>query len=384
MKIYSFIEFIKEEKIVSILFFLVFIISLRGLFLPLGGDEITYYKIATNILEGKYYQNNHPSSVIPVIPFVMAFFSINKLPLLGFAMHKMIHVFLTIIGLRFSYLLLSNIILEKKVIYSILLLTTVSSGFLSTLPSLYPEAVVFVTFWGFLYYFNKPKTLDNFEKLFCLLILLVFTRYVYAVLGVFVLIYYYYIFTNSRNNFWNIIIVSAILSAPLLFWFKYVYNIESQNLSEISYFSRFKSEDNPLWYNIKCGLGIEQHYEVRRINGIPAFISLFVPITGVRNYLVSSILISVVFFGLYQKINTKIVLNLLIAFSLVFLGFVFAGTGFSRYWIALLPIIYLSYYFIYFKFFKNPTYFVVIAQMISVVLILNEIRLTFLLFNKMH
>lgn len=382
MKIHSFIEFIRKEKIVSFLLFLSLIISLRSLFMPIAGDEITYYKIATNILEGKYYQTNHPSSVIPIIPFLMAFFSTKKYAMIGFALHKLFHLFLAIVGIRYSYLLLSSSNLEKKVVYSILLLTIVSSGFMSTMSSLYPDAIVFMTFWGFLYYFNKPKTVDNFKKLFFLLILLVFTRYVYAVLGIFILMYYYFIFINSKDNFWKIIVISTILSVPLLFWFKYVYNIESQNLSEISYFNRFKSNENPIWYNIKCGLGIEQHYEVGRINGIPAFISLFIPITGIRNYVISSFLILAVFFGLYLKLKNKIILNFLIAFSLVVFGFIFAGTGFSRYWLVLLPIIYLSYYFIYSKFFRNSMYFALLAQIISFILILNEIRLTFLIFQK--
>jgi hypothetical protein len=161
-----------------------------------------------------------------------------------------------------------------------------------------------------------------------------------------------------------------------------VYNIESQNLSEISYFNRFKIGENPLWYNIKCGLGLEKHYEVSRINGIPAFISLFVPITGVRNFFISSVLLLAVFFGLYQKVKNAIVVNLLLAFSLVMLGFILAGTGFSRYWLLLLPIIYLGYYLIYAKFFPNPKYFIRIAQILSIVLVLNEIRLTFLILKK--
>lgn len=383
MKLQNFFDFLKAEKLFSILFFLVFILSLRSLFLDLQGDEITYRKIATHILEGKYYQTNHPSSVIPIVPFLMAFFSTSKIPLVGFILHKLFHVFLTVVALRYCYLTLSTIISEQKILYSILLLTVVSSGFLSTLPTLYPEAIVLVTFWGFLYYFNLPKSEANFKKFFFLLILLIFTRYVYAVLGIFILLYYYAILKNTRESIWKIILISAILSTPLLFWFKYVYNIESQNLSEISYFNRFKSDDNPFWYNIKCGLGLEQHYETRRINGIPAFISLFVPITGIRNYILSCFLIMAVFFGLYQRKKNKTVLNLLLAFSLVFIGFIFAGTGFSRYWLVLLPIIYLSYYFIYSRFFKNVYYFVLFAQITSLLLILNEIRVTFMILKKL-
>lgn len=375
-------NFLESKRLYYIFFFILILLSFRNLFLPLQGDENTYNEIAVNILEGRYYQNNNPSTVIPVIPFLMAFFSTPKFPVIGFALHKLFHIGLCIIGLRFAFLTFKKLSIEPRIIYSLLLLTSISSGFLSYVPGLYPEAIVFFSFWGFLYYFNEPKTFRNFKKLFFLIILLVFTRYVYAVLGILILMYYYTTFFNYKVNFYKIIIVSAILSAPLLLWLKYIYNIESQSLSEISYFNRFKSVDSPIWHNLKCGLGIEQHYETNRINGIPAFISLFIPITGIRNYLISSFLILAVFFGLYQNHKNKIVLNLLIAFSLVFLGLIFAGTGFSRYWFALLPIIYLSYYYVFLKFFKNLNYFLAITQIISFILILNEIRLTFTILKK--
>ncbi|GIZ07481.1 hypothetical protein FUMI01_02080 [Flavobacterium sp. UMI-01] len=135
-------------------------------------------------------------------------------------------------------------------------------------------------------------------------------------------------------------------------------------------------------YNIKCGLGLEKHYEVSRVNGIPAFTSLFVPITGFRNFYLSLVLLLAVFFGLYQKVKNTIVFNFLITFFLVMFGFVLAGTGFNRYWLVLLPIIYLGYFFIYDKYIHNPTIFIKIIQIISVILILNEIRITSLILNK--
>lgn len=376
------LSFIKKEKLFSFLFISIFILSLRNLFIPLQGDEITYFKISTNILTGRYYQSDNPSSVIPVIPFLMSFFSFSKYPFLGFALHKLFHIILTIVGLRFCYLTISKLNLDRRVVYSILLITIISSNFISFLPSLYPESIVFVTFWGFIYYLNEPKNLSNFKKFFLLFILLVFTRYLYAILGSLVLFYYYSFFTTSRKDFLKVLLISLLLTSPLLFWFKYVYHIESENLSEISYFNRFKIDENPFWYNIKCGLGLEKHYEASRINGIPAFISLFIPMTGIRNFFISLVLLVAVFFGLYQKVKNTIIFNLLFAFFLVMLGFILAGTGFSRYWLVLLPIIYLSYFLIYTKYFSNPTYFIKIVQVLSVILVLNEIRLTFLIFKK--
>lgn len=375
-------KLLNNEKFYYIISIVIIIISFRNLILPLQGDELTYNKIAQNILEGKYYQDQNPSSVIPTVPFLMAFFSIPKFPLIGFALHKLFNISLCIIGIRFAFLTLKKLNLESTVVYTILALTCTSSSFLSFLPSLYPEAIVFVTFWGFIYYMNSEKNISNFKRLFSLFILLVLTRYVYAILGLMILLYYYSYFQQDRKNFGKIVLYSIILTTPLLFWFKYVYNIESQNLSEISYFNRFKMDENPFWYNIKCGLGLQQHYEVGRINGIPAFISLFIPITGIRNFGISLVLLLAVFFGLYKNWKNPITKQLSIAFGLVFLGFVLAGTGFSRYWLVLLPIIYLSFYYIYTLFIKKANYFIYASNLFFIVLLLNEFRITLLLIKK--
>ncbi len=45
------VHFVKTEKAFSLMFFLVFIISLRNLFISLNGDEVTYNLIAENILK---------------------------------------------------------------------------------------------------------------------------------------------------------------------------------------------------------------------------------------------------------------------------------------------------------------------------------------------
>ena len=105
-----------------------------------------------------------------------------------------------------------------------------------------------------------------------------------------------------------------------------------QNLSEISYFNRFKT-DNQLLYNMKAGLGLIQHHEAGKINGIPAFISLFVPITGFRNYLLSLVLILSFIYGYVRKNNTEGIKILLTSIVLLMTGLIFAGTGFSRYWL---------------------------------------------------
>lgn len=376
------LEFIKEEKIFSILFLFTFLISLRSIFLTLSGDEITYYQIAENILKGKYYQTDYPSSVVPIIPFMMAFFKIDSYPLLGFILHKITHILLTILALRYVFLLLVKLNIEKKIIYSLLLLIITASGYISSHSSLYPEAIVMFSFWGFMYYLNEPKNIHNYKRLFIFLIILIFTRHLFAVLGGLLLVYYFDLIKNPKKQVIKFIVISILFSTPLFLWIKYVYFVESSNLSEISYFNRFKSDDNILLYNIKCGLGLEQHYEVKKINGVPAFISLFIPITGIRNYTISIILLLLIFWGYYKNLKIELTKYFLIAFCLVFIGLILAGTGFSRYWLVLLPIIYLGYYYAFLKLNLSNIYFIYFSQIVSLLLIVNEIRLTYLIFYK--
>lgn len=376
------IHFVQNEKVFSLLFFLVFILSLRNLFIPLNGDEITYNQIAENILKGKYYQKDYPTSVIPTIPFMIAFFKVQAYPIIGFIIQKLIHILFTIIGLRYIYLVYKKLGLPNEVVYSLILLCVTATGFVSSLPSLYPEAIVFFTFWASIYYFNQTKNLFNYKRLIAFLVILVLTRHLFAVLGAMLLLYYYELIKNSNKDILKYFFVAFVISLPLLFWLKYIYYVESDNLSEISYFSRFKSEESGLWYNIKCGLGLQQHYESQKINGIPAFVSLFVPITGIRNYTISLILLFLMFFGFYKKTNTNHSKSMLAAFCLVFMGLIFAGTGFSRYWLVLLPVIYLGYYFAYEKLNASTKYFVITSQLLSVILILNELRLTTIILKK--
>ena len=49
------IQFIKNEKVFSLIFAFAFLSLLRSIIIPLQGDESTYLKIADNILKGKYF-----------------------------------------------------------------------------------------------------------------------------------------------------------------------------------------------------------------------------------------------------------------------------------------------------------------------------------------
>lgn len=376
------LNLIKQEKIFAIIFFLSLISSLRALMLPLLGDETTYASISENILSGRYYQVNHPSTVTPIIPFIMSFFKVNSFPYLGFILHKLFNIGLMFLGFRLAYLFFKKQQLNRRVILAILALTATNTIGIAFFPSLYPESILFFCFWGFMYYFNSELNTNTFLKTLIFFLLLSITRHLYLILGILVLykLYEHYKL-RDRKSIYKLITYSFILTLPLIFWFKYIYNIEMQNLSEISYFNRFKT-DNQLLYNMKAGLGLIQHHEAGKINGIPAFISLFVPITGFRNYLLSLVLILSFIYGYVRKNNTEGIKILLTSIVLLMTGLIFAGTGFSRYWLILLPGFLLGYYLLGTKFKMKDDWFIYASQILCFIYIANELRLDYLIFNK--
>src|SRR5690554_6171129 len=195
------LEFIKQEKIFVAIIILSVLSMLRSLIVPLGGDEITYLNITENLLKGKYYLNDSPTTVIPIIPFMMAFFKTNAYPIIGFTLHKLLHIGFFLLGLFFTHSFLKSQNINNKVSLAIVALTVstpVCVGFVSTL---YPDAILFCCFWGFVYYASKESTLRNFKIMLLLFVILVLTRYVYAVLGLLVLIKYYTLFKTSKNHF---------------------------------------------------------------------------------------------------------------------------------------------------------------------------------------
>lgn len=376
------LNLIKQERIFAIIFFLSLISSLRTLILPLQGDELTYAMISENILTGKYYQVNHPSTVIPIIPFIMSFLKVNSFPHLGFVLHKLLNIGLMFLGFRFAYLFLKKEKLNQRVILAILALTATNSIGIAFFPSLYPESILFFCFWGFIYYFNSELNTNTFLKTLVLFLLLSITRYLYLILGILIIYKFYEHYKQrDRKSIYKLIVYSFILALPLLLWFKYVYNIEMQNLSEISYFDRFKA-DNQFLYNIKAGLGLIQHHEVGKINGIPAFISLFIPITGFRSYLLSIGLILAFIFGYVKKVHSEGIKVLLISIVLIMTGLIFAGTGFNRYWLILLPGFFLGYYLLGTKLKVKDKWFIYASQVLCLIYIANELRIDYLILNK--
>lgn len=380
----NFLHTIKKDKIYTIVLLISLISLLRSLFLPLQADELTYLKIAENILNGKYFLNEHPSTITPVIPFILALFHTPFYPTIGFVLFKCLNITLTFFGFRFVYLFLKNQNIDLRINMAIIMLTIVNTNSVAWFSTLYPEAILFFSFWGFVYYYAKEMSIANFKKMFFFFILLFMARYLYAVLGLPVLYYYYRCLKNDKPNYFNlkkIIGYSFLYLIPVLFWFKYVYMIELNQITDISYFRRFQTESGFL-SNIKYGLGIGIHPEVGKVNGIPAFITLFVPITGLRNYILSILLIFLFLIG-YFKTKKSLGLKLLLSSTiLVMLGLIFAGTGFSRYWLILLPSFYLGYYLLLNSFKLPNEWFVKIAKFVSIIYVINELRLDYLIFNK--
>lgn len=373
-------NFIKENQLASILIFLTFMSSLRILLLPLSGDEITYSRIAENIIfHGEYSLDEKPSTITPSLPFLIALFYTKTNPVIGFVLVKLTNLLFLIIGLRYLFLFLKKLPLNREIVWALILLTIVNTNFVVWSLVLYPEIILFSFFWGFIYFIskeiNKPR-----DTLFILLSfgVLVLTRYVYAVFGIMVLyVMFNYLkkLIQKRNYFaiQKIIIFSIISVLPILFWIKYVYNLEKEVDTGLSYFTRFKN--NEILYNLKAGIGLIKHDEVGNVNGIPAFITLFLPITGYRNWTLSIILILFFVIGFISKWKFEPYKKLFIAIILVMLGLIFAGTGFSRYWLPMLPGFLLSFY-LFFKTLKlKDLHFVILAKLAAVIYVVNELRL---------
>ena len=95
-----------------------------------------------------------------------------------------------------------------------------------------------------------------------------------------------------------------IFIIPLFYWVKHIYIIEHTQENNLSYFSRYEVE-NPILHNIKCGIGVEKSFEVNKHNGIPAFISLFIPKTGLRNWPVSIAMFLICIIGFIKQLKIQ-------------------------------------------------------------------------------
>ncbi len=374
------IDFLKHNKLIAFLIFLSLLSILRNLFLPLSADELTYANIAENIiLRGEYAHHGKPSTITPSLPFQIAFFFTKAYPSIGFVMAKLFNLLLLMVGFRYLFLYLKRIELPFEVILSVILLTVVNTNFVLWSLRLYPETILFCSLWIFIYYLtreiNKPKDIFLIVLPFAVLIL---TRYVFAVFGILVVYVIFNYFKNQLRDgnyqiIYKTILYSVICMLPVLFWFKYVLNLESEIDTGLSYFNRFKNND--IFYNLKAGIGLIKHDEVDNINGIPAFITLFLPITGFRNWILSILLIVAFCSGYISNFKKDILRTLFIAILLVMLGLIFAGTGFSRYWLPMLPGYLLGFYLFFTSLKFKDSQFIILAKIVAVIYVINELRL---------
>ncbi|WP_055445276.1 hypothetical protein [Lacinutrix himadriensis] len=385
MKVNNLVKLIKQDYLLLALCILSLFSILRTLIIPLQGDEITYFKISEHILSGKYYLYDFPSSVSPILPFIFAIFSTPFNYIIGISLLKCFNILLAFFGLNYMCLFLKKQNVPISIIASIFILTLTNTNSINWFSSLFPESILFFGFWGFVYYFNKELSVSHFKKMLLFFVLLTMTRYVFAVLGIAVLFYIYRCYkaeTFKNNQIKKLVFFSILCAIPVLFWFKYVYYIEMSNVSEISYFKRYKEGNNGLWTNIKAGLGFMIHPEVRNLSGLPAFVTLFIPITGFRHYLISAILFGLFLFGYIKTNKSNGIQFLFYATLLVMLGLVFAGTGFSRYWLVFLPCYYLGFYYAFKTFKLKDSWFFLLSKIVAIIYVINEIRLDFLIFDR--
>lgn len=381
-------KYLTQRSLIYILFFISLISALRGMFFPLASDEIQYAEIGKNIItKGQYSLFGQPSTFTPTLPFLVALFYLKSIPALGFVLVRIFNLILMIIGLRFCFLFLKKIPISTNIALLIILLSATNNVIVTWCTAIYPESILFCFFWIFLYYIidriESPK-----QVLYFLIPLsfLIITRYLFVVFlviaGYYILKYLIRLYlAKDYRSIYKVIMISFICMLPLLVWFKYVLFVENEVYLDQSYFKRFK--ENDILYNIKSGLGLLKHDEAMRVNGIPAFISLFVPITGLRNWIVSLGLIVVFCYGFFTKRNVKNLRIVSLSIFLVMGGLIMAGTGFSRYWLILLPAFWIGFYLFYTSFKLNEKHFEKLALLLSIIYILNEFRLDYMLLNKL-
>lgn len=376
------------KYVIYTLLFISFLSSLRNLLFPLVNDELQYAEIGKNIItKGEYSLAGFPSTYTPTLPFLIALFYSKSFPFLGLIAVKLFNLMLMIIGLRFSYLFLRKTNVPSTISLAIIMLTAVNNVTVAWSTAIYPDALLFCFFWIFIYFIideiKSPKQIFYFLIPFSILVI---TRYLYGVclliVGYFILNYCIKLYKEKDfKSIYKILFYSIICFLPLFIWFKYVYLVENGSYIERSYFLRFKEKD--AFYNIKAGLGLIQHAEVDKINGIPAFISLFIPATGLRNWIVSIVLIAAFCFGYISKWRIKEYRLVFILIILIMLGLIVAGTGFNRYWLVLLPGFWLGFYFCFNRFKIKDHYFEKLALIASIIYVINELRLDVLILNKL-
>jgi len=358
------------------------LLSLPNLFTDLKGDEITYNQISNNILTSKYFFKKKPSTVTPIIPLINSLFKFPPFFNISTIGNRLLNMIFAGLGLFFLYKTLKRNNLSTIIIHSILILCVTNNIFLAYFNTIYPESILFFSFWGIIYYLQEPKSVTNFVKILLLLVIATLTRYIYITLGLLVLLYFINLLKEQKKDRLKIIYSTMIFVIPLFFWAKHIYIVEHTLENNISYFSRYNVE-NPILYNIKCGIGLEKSFEVDKYNGIPAFISVFIPKTGIRNWTISIILILTCIIGYIRKEKNIDFSNISCNTLLIMLALILAGTGFSRYWIVLLPSFIIGFYLFTLKLKLNDKYFYYASLSISIIYLINQFRVDLLIIKNL-
>lgn len=371
-----------EKRVEHVLYGLIaisVILPLRNLFTPLFGDETTYLAIAQSTISNGFYSlNGNPSSVTPIISYLLLVCSGFSVPITNISIAKLISYLCGLVGVLFFYKYLKLKKVDNMTRLALVLFVTSSPVFAAWIGTLYPEGFILMGFWTFIYYFNKDFSIRSWIFILLAGVLIVLARYVYAVLGLLVIGYLFLGLRTmesglKRASFFKFMGFAVFIAIPLITWFYHVYIVESAPSSGLTYFNRF--EEQSFFDRVKAGIGLIKAPNVSRVNGTPALANMFIPITGFRSWLLSIPLLILLIVG-YTKEKAKKHRALCIALVLVLLGFVFSGTGFTRYWLALLPSFILGFYFCI----PQTTHWQKIVLVASVCLALlyiaNEIRIT--------
>jgi len=378
---------LKQDKLILTCIIISLFSSLRILFLPLGGDEVTYAEVARNIMSrGWFAYQEMPTSLIPVMPVIMSAFYFEALPQNGFFLAKLLNFIWLWWAIKYMFLFFKNLQLPFMVVLTLVGLTLVNNNFVSMTLTLYPDMFIFSLFWMFLYRLSRPVTsLKSWVLLILPLMFLVLTRYVYAVFGLPVLfVFIKYVRELNQQKAYQtlrlLVLYTIICMIPLLYWFKYVYTVESVTDANLSYFNRFKNKS--FLYNFQAGLGFIQHEETKNVNGIPAFSSVFLPITGFRSWPLSIFLIVVFWFGYIFDWKKYFHSTIILIIILLMGGLAIAGTGFSRYWLPLIPLFLLGFYKSFHLTKFDDTFWIKGAKVLMVIYTLNELRINWVVFQK--
>jgi len=378
--------FLTENKNNWLIYIINFIISLllfRSLFVELRGDEWTYYSLANNLLQsGNYQSNGIQSTIIPSIPFLLYLTSFINGELQVWLVRLMSSLSL-IIGMFYIYKYFK--LKEVKGLFFILPFILVNHTFINSSSSLYPDALIFMLTWMVIYYISR---VDFYKSTLSLLIIsfsiisLFYLRYIYIYLLPLVFYFSFGSFKELKQlkYYADKIKLFSILSFASIFilvWVYYLVNIETGGNDGYSYLSRFS---NGFLKTISDGLGFTIAENHSRHNGIPAFISMFIPITGIRSWFLSILLIAFLLFSMFYNKFLKIHREAILIFIFLYMILLLSGTGFSRYWLSSLPLIYLAF----FNFLKDKVHLnklKLITLILITLLFINELRITYLILN---